>query len=707
MFKATLNRIIFEKPQADGGYYYVAAVTIHYNKPATITGTSLEKLSKDQEIEFDGEWIDTKYGKQLKCNLIKTTAPKTADGLLKYMLAGNIKGIGKKTAEKVITAFGNKIFDILENTPEKLAGVIPKDKAQLIIDDFLTHTKAQDALMFLMGYGIGQARALKIYKLYGDNTVDTVRTNPYKLIEDVDGIGFTIADNIALNLGIKFESEYRIQAAIKHVLTTNENEGSTCLEKPHLTLKLADLNVTNSDLIASIVDYMLDNEIIYQLDFEGENYLYSKSMYVAEIASAKVITELLNNPQKDVKFDFDANTTLTDEQLDAVKTALSSNVSVITGSAGVGKSTVVKEIIKQLRHNGLSFSLCAPTGRAAKRITESTNEPASTIHRLIGYGGEPMRIDTDYVIVDESSMIDQRLLCSLLLNVHPQCSIVFIGDSNQLESVGAGLVLWEMINSGTIPVARLTKIFRQAGTSDIVLHSHSINDGIMPTFKDSDTDFYFYTFDWTKGDTEKNERVYLAILDNIKNLFTDIRKLGYDPIMDTQVIAPMKKGTLGTKNLNEYLQGVLNPVYNDSSKMQHGNRTFCEGDKVIQTKNNYDKNVFNGNVGYIHTLDKDEGCITVDFDGYKVEYLYQDLEQLDLAYAITIHKSQGSEYPVLIMPIVTAHYAMLQRNLLYTGVTRGKKLVYLLGHEMAVRKAISTTKSSDRVTNFGRLICEK
>ncbi len=705
-FFGAIKTVTFSKSD-DNGYFYILKVLIEgISDIIAVTGSSADRLNAGSDIIFDAEWIThSSYGKQLKATFISLNAPTSVEGVRKYLSTGNIKGVGEKTADKLVAHFGDDLLNVLNNNPERLKECkINTKQVNAITNAWVLQSEAQESLVFLLSHGIGNVRALKIYKTYGTKTISIVQQNPYKLIKDFHGISFKIADTIALSLGFKPNSEYRVSAGIMFVLQENENFGNVAIRLEDLEIKLVELEITEKDVVRHMVAELSSSEELVIETILDENFVYRRKLYAAEIGTASILINKIAGFRHKLKIDIPNNSFLSTEQKDAVIMALSNPVTIITGGAGVGKTTVLKEIINQLVKNKKTFSLAAPTGRASKRMSESTGHVAKTIHRLINIGREELHeVQDDYLIIDEASMLDQMLMFMLLSQVSKYTHLVFVGDVNQLPSVGAGIVLRDMIDSNVIPIATLTKIFRQGKTSDIILHSHSINAGYMPTFSNGDTDFRFIPYNWIKGDTTVNNNIIDQIISLLKS---DVPLAGFDPIKDVQVLSPMRANALGTRNLNTVLQATLNPI--ESGSIKYMDKEYRVNDKVMQIRNNYDKEVFNGDIGYVSAIDTEEDKqVIVTYDERSVVYEIDELDQLDLAYAITIHKSQGSEYPVVIIPMTTSHFIMLERNLLYTGVTRGKKLVYLLGHAMAVKKSIETVKTKTRITHLNHRLTEE
>jgi exodeoxyribonuclease V alpha subunit len=646
------------------------------------------------------------HGQQFKAKFLKTSEPTSLDGIEKYLGSGMIRGIGPVYAKKLVRAFGEKVFDTIEAEPERLREVtgIGAVRASRITAAWAEQKIIREIMVFLHSNGVGTARAVRIFKTYGADAVQIMSENPYRLARDIRGIGFKTADAIAMKLGIEKTAMIRIRAGISFALTEAMDEGHCGFPMDDLMPLAEKLIEVPIDLVRTALD-LETSEGTVVADSVGETRcIFLASLHRAERIIAERLVQLANgklpwawiDPDKALPWvEERIGLALAESQVAAIKLALMSKTLVMTGGPGVGKTTIVKGILRILKAKGVGLLLCAPTGRAAKRMTEATGFEAKTIHRLLevdpktgGFKrGDDNPLDCDLLVIDEASMVDVMLMQALMKAVPATAALLIVGDIDQLPSVGPGQVLADIIFSGTIPVVRLTEVFRQAAQSRIITTAHRINQGIIPDLSapKSDSDFYFVQ-------AEEPEIAVQRIIELVKTRIP--ARFGFDPIRDIQVLCPMNRGGVGARSLNIELQAALNPA--GEKKVERFGWTFAPGDKVMQIQNDYDKEVYNGDIGYVDQVDLDDGELLASFDGRAVTYALGELDTLVPAYAATIHKSQGSEYPAIVIPVMTQHYAMLQRNLLYTGVTRGKKLVVLVGQKKAVAIAVRNVSGRRR-----------
>ena len=664
-------------------------------------------ISAGEWITASGVWFnDRNHGLQFKAQFLKTSAPSTIDGIEKYLGSGMIRGIGPVYAKRLVKMFGMDVFDIIEESPERLRevdGIGPK-RADRIMTGWADQKVIREIMVFLHQHGVGTARAVRIFKTYGTDAVQVMGENPYRLAKDIRGIGFRTADMIAEKLGIKKEAMIRVRAGISFALTEAMSNGHCGLPRGELVGLAGKLLEVPVPLIESALQEELAEETV-TADRVGEtDCIFLTSLYLAERRIAEQLTRIRVGPLPWSEIDADralpwiekkTGIALAVSQAEAIRLALKSKIMVITGGPGVGKTTIVNSILRILAAKSVKLLLCAPTGRAAKRMTEATGMEAKTIHRLLEFDpktfgfkrNEENLLKCDFLVVDESSMVDVQLMQSLIKAVPSHAALLIVGDIDQLPSVGPGQVLADIIESGAVPVVRLTEVFRQAAESKIITSAHAINAGRIPDLAPpkGETDFYFIP-------AADPEQAVPRIVELMSKRIP--RRFGLDPIKDIQVLCPMNRGGVGARSLNIELQAVLNPA--GEKRIERFGWTFAPGDKVMQIQNDYDKDVYNGDIGMIDDIDLNEGELTVNFDGRAVGFVFGELDTLVPAYAATIHKSQGSEYPAVVIPVMTQHYAMLQRNLIYTGVTRGKKLVVLVGQKKAMAIAVKNVSGRRR-----------
>lgn len=710
IFEGIIKSIIYRNEE--NGYTVLSLQTS--DSPITCTGI-MPFFNENDQVVVEGELIyHDKYGEQINVESARIKKPSGKKAIISYLSSGNIESIGKKTAELIYEKFGDKSIDVVFNETEKLLSIqgIGKKKLEKIKESTIEARDSREALLYLQGLNISFNLSNKIYKAYGDNTISIVKTNPYKLSEDISGIGFVMADNIAMNMQMKNDSKFRISAAISYILKNDaEMSGSCALKKEDLLNKTFDLIKVDKNKINEQINEDLLKSKIQIIKFGEDEFVYDRDIYKAEKSSAINLSRLQNEKYIfDVKIneDFDA---FSKEQEIAIKEAFNNMLLVITGGPGTGKTTIIKAICNILNENNLKFNLAAPTGRAAKRMQESTEYVAFTIHRLIGIKpespipefNEENTLDCDYVIVDEASMIDIKLMDKLLKALSSKTALILVGDHNQLPSVGAGNVLKDILDTD-IKAVKLKKIFRQAKESNIVVNAHRINDGLYPILNQKNKDFFFIN--------SNSKNFQNDLLDLVKNRLPNYYKL--DPINDIQILAPSKKSLWGIVNINDLCQKELNK---NPNSIKINNRIFKLGDKVMQVRNNYeleslnpddfDDGVYNGDIGRIIDIDKNMESLKVEFyDGNIVSYKKEDVKDLDLSYAITIHKSQGSEFDCVLIPMMPASFMLLNRNLLYTAITRAKKLVILLGEKKILKQMVRNNNESKRLTNLSFWIKE-
>ena len=699
-----MERVTFHSEESG---FCVLRVKARGHRDLVTTVGHAAMISAGEWVTASGVWVnDRTHGLQFKAHFLKTSAPSSIDGIEKYLGSGMIKGIGPVYAKRLVKMFGKDVFDIIEASPDRLRevdGIGPK-RADKITAGWADQKVIREIMVFLHQHGVGTARAVRIFKTYGTDAVQVMSENPYRLAKDIRGIGFRTADLIAEKLGIEKTAMIRVRAGISFALTEAMGDGHCGLPRKDLIGLAEKLLEVPPPLIESALGEELQEETV-TLDRVGDaECVFLTGLYLAERGIAEQVQRIRSGPLPWPEIDAEkalpwieqkTGLSLADSQAEAIRLALRSKVTVITGGPGVGKTTIVNSILRILAAKRVNLLLCAPTGRAAKRMTEATEREAKTIHRLLEFDPKAFGfkrdlenpLDCDLLVVDESSMVDVMLMQSLLKAVPDHAALLIVGDIDQLPSVGPGQVLADIIGSGAVPVVRLTEVFRQAAESKIITTAHAINAGRMPDLAppDGEADFYFVP----AADPEQAvSRIVEMVSKRIPNRF------GFDPIRDIQVLCPMNRGGVGARSLNIELQAALNPA--GEKKIERFGWTFAPGDKVMQVENDYDKDVYNGDIGTVEDVDLDEGELAVNFDGRTVTFVFGELDTLVPAYAATIHKSQGSEYPAVVIPVMTQHYAMLQRNLIYTGVTRGKKLVVLIGQKRAVAIAVKNVSGRRR-----------
>ena len=673
-----------------------------------------------QLLEIEGEWVKhPKFGQQFKATTYKTVAPTEISGIEKFLASGAINGIGPAMAKKIVAEFGEKTLEIIAKSPNELLKVpgIGKKTAEKISTSYLEQSELTEIMVWLENHGISNTYAGKIFAKYGSFAIDIMEKDIYRLFQDIEGIGFLTADKLAFNLGIQRDDKRRIISGIDYALMQLCNNGHCCIPEMALVDKTAKILQVNNQIIFTILKERIDNGSLNTEVVGGETLIYPPYLYYAE---KKVATRLLQLQQATeplsednlslfIKvWEKDNQIQLAQKQKEAIKACLHHGVLVLTGGPGTGKTTVIKGILSILKAQGLKIRLAAPTGRAAKRLSETTGQKALTIHRLLeannlaqddnlqlGFSKDiDDQLDADVIILDEVSMVDIVLMHHFLNAVPDGCRIILVGDTDQLPAVGPGSVLKDIIRSQKIPAIRLDEIFRQAQTSMIIQNAHIINAGRLPDIRKQYSDFVFYELNDDTSITQK-------ILDLCTK---DLPHEGFDVLKDVQVLSPMHRFLCGVENLNLMLQEQLNPKKNQD-ELKYSSQTFRVGDKVMHIRNNYQKNVFNGDIGFIQDINNEK--LTVDYFDHIVTYEKNELNELTLAYASSVHKSQGSEYKVVIIPLSTSHYIMLQRNLLYTAITRAKQKVIIIGSKKALMTAIQSNRTQKRYTLLAERLAHK
>ena len=646
-----------------------------------------------------GNWVvDREHGRQFGAVFVKISPPNTLTGIERYLGSGMVKGIGPIYAGRLVKSFGTGVFEVIEQSPARLREIdgIGEKRAKKITSGWADQKIIREIMVFLHAHGVSTSRAVRIFKTYGQEAIAVVSENPYRLARDIRGIGFLSADTIAQKIGIVKDSPLRAQAGVSYALTEAASQGHCGLPYAQLVPLAVKLLDIPTDIIETAIAQEIADDVLIPESVEGQPCVFLAPLYHAERSIAAQIARLKTGAPAWSEFDADKaipwveqklTISLAESQKAAVRLALSSKLLVITGGPGVGKTTLVNSLLTIMRAKHVKALLCAPTGRAAKRLSESTDLEAKTIHRLLEINplngqfkrNEESPLDCDLLIADECSMIDVPLANQLLKAIADGSAVIFVGDVDQLPSVGPGQFLADLIDSGAVPVIRLTEVFRQAASSRIVRNAHQINQGLYPSFpaKGEESDCYFVLAD-------EPEAIAATVVDLVSIRLP--KKFGVDPVRDIQVLCPMNRGLTGARGINQLLQNALNPPGEHS--LEKFGHAFSVGDKVMQIENNYDRDIYNGDIGFVTGIDREEELLTVDLDGREVNYPFGELDELVLCYATTIHKSQGSEYPVVVIPVSTQHYMMLKRNLIYTGITRGKQLVVLVGQKKALVMAI-------------------
>ena len=699
-----VERITFQNPE--NGYSVLKVNVKGYNDLVTIVGC-LAEIPAGSVLELEGDWVvDKKFGTQFSVKSWKEVMPATIYGIEKYLGSGLVKGIGPAFAKRIVAKFGLDTFDVIENHIERLneIGGLGKRRIKALRENWEKQKDIKEVMVFLQGHGVSSAYAVKIYRTYGKASIQKVKNNPYCLADDIWGIGFKTADAIARQMGYENQDPRRCRSGILYALSHLSNDGHVFALEDQLITTAKGMLEADADVLSKTLLQMITDEDV----FVEDGAIYLPPFYYAEKGSAEKLAEIISHPgtkgaQLGLGMTSGKGGIEYDEiQLEAISQAVQSKVMVLTGGPGTGKTTTTQGIIAALKSMGLNILLAAPTGRAAKRMSEATGMEAKTIHRLLAYKpaegyqrNEENPLEGDVLIVDEASMIDILLFYSLLKAVPANMRLIFVGDIDQLPSVGPGNVLRDLIDSGKITVVRLTRIFRQAQSSRIVMSAHRINQGLYPDVTNGkETDFFFL-------ENEDPQSVIEQVVNLVKNR---LPKAYNETIRHIQVLTPMHRGEVGADNLNSALQEALNP---EGPALKRGGYVYRQGDRVMQIRNNYDKDVFNGDIGNVTDVDEEERMLTINFEGKFVTYEATELDEVVLAYATTIHKSQGSEYPIVVIPLLMSHFMMLQRNLLYTAITRSKKICVIVGSPKALAYSVRNmtvhkrnSRLKDRINNI-------
>ncbi len=708
-----MERVTFHNPE--NGFSVLRVKARGHADLVTVVGHAAT-ITPGEWITASGQWVnDRNYGPQFQARFLQTSEPTSDEGIRRYLASGLIRGIGPVYADRLVDAFGETLFDVIDGEPERLREIegIGAVRATRISEAWAEQRAVREIMVFLHEHGVGTARAVRIFRTYGGEAVRVMSENPYQLARDIRGIGFRTADTLAMRLGIEKTALIRIRAGVGFTLLEATSDGHCGLPAQELLTRASELLEAPADVVQQAIEQEREAGTIVADRVRDTDCLFLAVLHAAErgivarlraVLAGSLPWSAIDPAMALVRVEARTGLALAPRQAEAIVQALRSKVLVMTGGPGVGKTTIVNAVLAILGAGAggggpsepLAIALCAPTGRAARRLSEATGMPAKTIHRLLEVDPASGRfqrdgerpIDADLIVVDEASMVDVPLMFALLRAVPDEAALLVVGDIDQLPSVGPGQVLADLIASGAVPVVRLTDVFRQAAGSRIITNAHRVNAGEIPWLgrPDGPTDFYFVRAD----DAD-------AVAARVREMVTERipRRFGFDPIDDIQVLCPMNRGTAGARALNVDLQAALNPAAGRPAVERFGWR-FAAGDKVMQIENDYDRDVYNGDLGRVEGIDDEQGELHATFDGRAVTYGFGELDALVPAYATTIHKSQGSEYPAVVIPIVTQHYVMLQRNLLYTGITRGRKLVVLVGQAKAVAVAVRTVSGRRR-----------
>ncbi len=708
VLSGAVERVTFHNPE--NGFCVLRVKARGQREPQTVVG-HVPSVSPGEWIQATGQWInDRTHGPQFEAKHLRISEPESQEGIEKYLGSGLIRGIGPVYATKLVQAFGADVFEVIEHQPERLRNVpgIGPVRAQQITAAWGEQKSVREIMVFLHRHGVGTARSTRIYKTYGTDAIQIMSENPYRLVRDIRSISFKVADAIARKLGIEPTAPARVRAGVAFALDQARREGHCGLPQDDLCKLAQSLLEVPAKLAEEALARELEDGSVVADTVDGQDCIFLTHLYRAEEGIAKILAGLLRGRPPWPRINADKALAWVERRLDlklapsqcaAIREALARKVLVITGGPGVGKTTIVNAILRILGAKGAKLSLCAPTGRAAKRLSETSGREAKTIHRLLEF--DPVRggfrrdaanpLECDLLVVDETSMVDVPLMHALLKALPRKAALLAVGDADQLPSVGPGQVLADLIGSRSIPVVQLTEVFRQAAHSRIVVNAHRVNRGLVPDLgrPDGPSDFYYV----------KAEEPATAVKHIVELVAARIpQRFGLDGTRDVQVLCPMNLGQVGAKALNQDLQAAMNP--SPPARAERLGRTFATGDKVMQVENDYDKEVYNGDIGYIIALDAALGELEVEFDGKKVGYGFGELDALVPAYATTIHKSQGSEYPAVVILLLSRHFVMLQRNLLYTAITRGKRLVVLVGQRRAIEQAVRTTAENGRCSKL-------
>ena len=711
-----IERVTFHNPE--NGFAVLKVKVKGRQDLVTVIGNTTS-VSAGEHLEASGHWIvDREHGQQFKADELKTTHPASAEGIERYLASGAIRSIGPKLATKIVRIYKERTLEIFDKAPDFLLHIkgIGRERVKKIRQSWQEQKEVRKIMLFLAEHGISSGRAVRIYRTYGQEAIAKIKANPYQLADDIRGIGFKTADELAARLGIDRNSPYRARAAVQYTLQELASQGHCGYPEPGVIEHTTKLVEIDERIVEEAVEAAVHDRAVVREAVEGDSWLYLVALHRAEVGLAQAVHRIASGtrhplPQIDLEkaiawVEGLLEIKLAAGQQEAIRQACQQKLLVITGGPGVGKTTLVRSILEIFSAKKLQCVLAAPTGRAAKRLAETTDRPAKTIHRLLEFDpvtGEFKRtpqnpLEGDLFVLDETSMVDVVLGHQFLRAVPSNACVILVGDVDQLPSVGPGSVLADLIASDVVPVVRLTEIFRQAAESEIVTAAYAINQGQMPDLKAPEglIDFYFI-------EAQEPEAIQDLIVRLVKERIP--ARFGFDPKTDIQVLTPMNRSQLGARNLNQVLQTALNPG-DGGPEIERFGWTFRIGDRVIQTENDYNRDVFNGDLGVIEKINRVDQEIVVNFEGREVEYDFGDLDELALAYVLSIHKSQGSEFPCVVIPLHTQHYMMLQRNLLYTAITRGKKLVVLVGSKKALGMAVRRQDTSQRYTALRKRLQE-